>query len=152
MDTLFPLNEEDLLPYLPRYNNVVIRIFKNKIWFCGRLSELSFRDSKFKIRVEPITQFYRNTSNPDPKDHSEPLVTIKDIVSERTYGHRCQPFFPENPEIVRSESTLDDVLVIRFPDGVAVLSKRDCDIDAVTELLDRAERASRTLYNDQNRT
>jgi|GEM_PF-1847428 len=151
MDITFPLNEEDLLPYLPRYNKVVIRIFKNKIWFCGRLAELAFRDAKFKIRVEPMTQFHRNPSNLDPKDHNEPLVTMKDIVIDKTYSTRWHPFSPENPEIikgvVKSGSDQEDIMVIQFPDGVAVLSKRDCDIEAVEELLGRAERADISRAN-----
>jgi len=142
MDIICPLSEDDLTPYSPRFNKVVVRIFKKGRLFVGKLHNLDFStSSELTIRLGPMVQLHTNQDSADFEGFGESLVTIKDVLVEKTYTNLSNPFSPiQNPDRVSLKTfRYDNALAIKFADGIAILSKRDLDIKAVEEILKKAE-------------
>ena len=142
MEKYLPLESKDVSPYSPSSFEVVGRVFKNKRWFIGELKKFDFPDSStLVIKLEPMAELSANyLDSNNLEEFGDTIVTLKDIPLDKTFSQRSQPFsLIISPEKLIPNKILADVLIIRFIDGFALISKRPCDISAVKEILGRAE-------------
>ncbi len=135
-----PLSFDDIHPYMQPNLVVVVRIFKNHKWFVGKLHYIKL-DSQCIIRVEPMIKFIPHKSNLNPTDLNEIIITKDDQPILSSFTDSWPPFAPLiNPEKLSTEISPNDLLVIKFEDGAAILSSREQDIKAVNDLFSLIER------------
>ena len=142
MDTL-PLESEDTHPYSPESSQVVGCVYRSQKWRIGKLTKLDLADSSTLIlRLEPIVELFSKSLRADnPADFGDTIVTKNDRPFPKSYSQNATSFAPmTNPERLVSDKIPEGVLIILFADGVAIISKRPCDILVIEEILARVSK------------
>jgi len=125
----------DVQPY--QSSGTAVRLFINGKWFAGIMDHLSIDQNPCLLRLKRHGLLHRDP--PTPADEpGESLFSDRDMVMREIVSDG-QPFMIDSPEMVIRQDNPSDVLVIKFKNGIAILSRRQEDMAKAKRLLQMAE-------------
>lgn len=130
---LDPLQKEHTDPFDPRLGrDVAVRIFTEKSgWYLGMSDWLEHEGDFLLLRLNPFIRFGHHKDHRDPESVNDVIFDIDDRPIKGSLRTDQLPFKLKNPQLVVHNEDPEDVLVIRFEGGAAILSVRFADIQEV---------------------
>jgi hypothetical protein len=125
----------DVQPY--QSSGTAVRLFIDGKWFAGILDHFSINQDPYLLRFELYGHLRQDPPTP-ANEPGESLFSDRDkLVGEITVGG--QAFVIVGPKKVIRPNDPSDVLVIKFKNGIAIMSHRQEDMAKAKRLLQMAE-------------
>ena len=129
----------DIEPFRPR--GTVVRLFIGDEWYVGMLRRFSMENEGGDIHylgLSPMARFsHRSPYKAD--DPGEILLTEADKAISGSCGEDNQAFKILEPKKIIWENSVKNLMVIKFTNGSAVLSRRKNDWAVVKKMLEAAK-------------
>ncbi|MEK7641452.1 MAG: hypothetical protein AAB365_00495 [Patescibacteria group bacterium] len=134
--TFDALTKHDTDPFEPSNGNeTAVRLFtEHKGWYIGLCNRIGHEEDCFLLGMDPFIRFGHN-DHLDPQDPGDTLFRQNDRLIKNSIRTGELPFRLKNAQRVIHGENLQNILVIRFDGGAAVVSRRRKDIGEVHEAI-----------------